>query len=108
MKELMIGIGLMSCSFFAHTQIGLQTGTTLFLVENIVAQPIPSIDLVSIKEENRISENLQPTWSFSESNVYDTHFGFFCKVEVKIDKVAKMQTRFRLGSVDYVNGLEGK
>ncbi len=33
---------------------------------------------------------------------------FFCKLELKIDKAAKMNCRFRLGSVDYVDYLEGK
>lgn len=33
---------------------------------------------------------------------------FFCKLELKIDKAANMNCRFRLGSVDYVDYLEGK
>ncbi len=33
---------------------------------------------------------------------------FFCKIEVKLEKVAKMPVKFRLGSVDYVDYLEGK
>lgn len=33
---------------------------------------------------------------------------FFCRLEVKMDKASKMPVRFRLGSVDYVNRLEGK
>lgn len=108
MRKLIFGIGLMSLSFLGNAQIGLQSGATLFLVKNIVPLPIPNIDFNLKKEEEIPTQKLQPTWSFSESNVYDTHFGFFCKVEVKLDKVSKMQTRFRLGSVDYVNGLEGK
>lgn len=33
---------------------------------------------------------------------------FFCKLELKIDKAANINCRFRLGSVDYVDYLEGK
>jgi len=32
----------------------------------------------------------------------------FCKLEVKMEKVVKMPVKFRLGSVDYVDWLEGK
>lgn len=33
---------------------------------------------------------------------------FFCKLELKIDRASQMNCRFRLGSVDYVDALEGK
>lgn len=33
---------------------------------------------------------------------------FFCAIEDRIAKSSKVNLRFRLGSVDYVNALEGK
>ena len=33
---------------------------------------------------------------------------FFCKIEVQLEKAAKLPIKFRLGSVDYVDYLEGK
>lgn len=39
---------------------------------------------------------------------YQPHLAFFCRVEVKIDKAVGTPFRFRLGSVDYVDYLEGK
>jgi hypothetical protein len=36
------------------------------------------------------------------------NLAFFCKLEVKWDKVNVAPVRFRLGSVEYANGLEGK
>lgn len=38
---------------------------------------------------------------------YD-HLAFFCKVEVQLERQSKLQYRFRLGSTDYVDYLEGK
>jgi len=33
---------------------------------------------------------------------------FFCKWEVELEKAARIPVKFRLGSVDYVDWLEGK
>ena len=33
---------------------------------------------------------------------------FFCKIEVQLEKSVKLPVKFRLGSVDYVDYLEGK
>ncbi len=40
--------------------------------------------------------------------MYRPHLAFFCRVEVKIDQAVGLPFRFRLGSVDYVDYLEGK
>ncbi|MDO6433430.1 hypothetical protein Q4E93_22650 [Flavitalea sp. BT771] len=37
-----------------------------------------------------------------------THFGFFCKRELELEKTIRLPLRFRLGSLEYCNRLEGK
>ncbi|MGL6266633.1 MAG: hypothetical protein ACRC2O_01865 [Chitinophagaceae bacterium] len=39
---------------------------------------------------------------------YNMQLGFFCRQEWKIEKSARIPFRFRLGSIDYVNKMEGK
>jgi hypothetical protein len=39
---------------------------------------------------------------------YSSQLGFFCKQEIKFDKITKIPFRFRLGSVEQCDRLEGK
>lgn len=45
---------------------------------------------------------------FLSANYYATQLGFFCKQELKFEKVVKIPFKFRLGSVEDCDKLEGK
>lgn len=39
---------------------------------------------------------------------YASRLGFICKKELQLDKISPVALRFRLGSLDYVNWMDGK
>jgi hypothetical protein len=43
-----------------------------------------------------------------ENDYYTRHFGFFCKRELEFEKTTRIPLRFRLGSLEQCNALEGK
>lgn len=42
------------------------------------------------------------------ANYYTTNLGFFCKKELQFEKLTKLPFKFRLGSVQQCDRLEGK
>ncbi|MEM6380360.1 MAG: hypothetical protein AAF705_19380 [Bacteroidota bacterium] len=52
----------------------------------------------------------EPTYlNYQAPKAYNfNHLAFFCRLEVRMEKATKMPVRFRLGTVDYVDRLEGK
>ncbi len=50
---------------------------------------------------------IRPT-PFLSPDFYARQLGFFCRQEIKMDKITRIPFRFRLGSVEEVNRLEGK
>jgi hypothetical protein len=45
---------------------------------------------------------------FISKHYFDDQLGFFCKKELQFEKFTSVRLRFRLGSVEYVNWIEGK
>lgn len=66
-------------------------------------KPIPATLLI----RNSILPEAAPV-PFLSANYYAAHLGFFCKQEIKFEKVVKVPFKFRLGSVEDCDRLEGK
>ncbi len=49
-----------------------------------------------------------PSMPVISSNFYTQNFGFFCKKELQLEKITKVPFKFRLGSVQQVDWMEGK
>ena len=50
----------------------------------------------------------KPMGSLLPGDYYTTQIGFFCRQEIKFEKITKIPFRFRLGSVEACDRLEGK
>lgn len=48
------------------------------------------------------------SYSLISPNYYTQNFGFFCKKELQLEKITKIPFKFRLGSVQQCDWMEGK
>lgn len=59
------------------------------------------LNYISIRKNSFIAGTI-------EKDLYCNNLGFFCKKEIQLEKITSVPLRLRLGSLDYVNWLEGK
>ncbi|MEO8116823.1 MAG: hypothetical protein ABI653_04185 [Bacteroidota bacterium] len=79
----------------------------LFLIANISGSSQTIRDTASPKI---IYFNTAPAFPLVKvpGNFYAENMGFFCKKELAIQKLTTIPIKFRLGSVQYCDALEGK
>ena len=92
-------ITLLFCAVIASTCAFSQTTSFLFK-GNILPKKITD---TSTKVNRHVSPSMLVAPTF-----YTTNLAFFCRQELKFEKVTKIPLKFRLGSVQQVDYLEGK
>ena len=78
-----------------------------FASQEIIKSP-PRLTELMLTEGELVVTNKESEANSLMNLRYRPHLAFFCRVEVKIDQAVGTPFRFRLGSVDYVDYLEGK
>lgn len=100
--KYILSITLILSSLTAFSQVGLSTDNHVGKSDFIsFAEGIAAIDLP--REKSDIAQKMPVPLVYS----YDK-LAFFCKVDVQLENAVKFPVKFRLGSVEYVDYLEGK
>ena len=82
-------------------------------VLSIRSQPLPFRSKFSLPPALHYEDCTGPKGRFRlaglpGSSFYARNLGFICRTELKLDKISPLPFRFRLGSLEYVNWMEGK
>jgi hypothetical protein len=76
--------------------------------DNLLMQELVKIAAVKRFTGYPSQKNMIYYKPFLSPQFYSSQLGFFCKQEIKFDKIIKIPFRFRLGSVEQCDRLEGK
>jgi hypothetical protein len=97
---------LFSCLFSsAQNTTSLKLNYYTFPLKNKLKASDTAIHFISSISLFTNLENLKPPVS---RNFSTCTYGFFCREELKIEKITKVPIRFRLGSMAQCNYYEGK
>jgi hypothetical protein len=103
-KQLKYLLLLIGCAF--TLQINAQPNAKSYFGSFKLYNPIKNVDIKSpiIASTTPLARPSSLVFSVPKA----MPVAFFCRMEHIADKKSKFNPRFRLGSVDYVNKLEGK
>lgn len=107
MLKLLMFIGsiMLSCNVFSQQASLRFSSELLALKKPVFYKSVPTQKLAFLPS----GASTPVSYSPALPALYDlTTMAFFCKIECKMEKSAGFPVKFRLGSVDYVDGLEMK
>lgn len=81
------------------------TTSKTFLLQPAI-QPLSTSNVIVFK--GLTTAGAQPRKQVIAQNFYVSRLGFFCRQEIKFEKITKIPFRFRLGSVEECDRMEGK
>lgn len=67
-----------------------------------------NVSFSSLDTHLTVSRSVNTSVKTVPSTLYFNSIGFFCQKELQVEKALKLAVKFRLGSVDYTDELEGK
>jgi hypothetical protein len=79
----------------------------LFLITGFAAKA--QMPVTTVLPGKTIADSSKPVFfRLLPEDYYSKNLSFFCRKELQIEKITKVPLRFRLGSLEQVNQLEGK
>lgn len=98
--KIIITVFLFIRPFASKSQVELRSSSSKFTASSFH----------SIKNDS-VKHNAQMPYFIPSSvspDLYTRNFGFFCRKELQVEKLTNVKVRFRLGSIQQSDFLEGK